>query len=72
MADASQDALRPSCEELAGLVVELRAENAALRERIEELERKVNRNSGKGGLYLNQVGLSGVSGRKQALSGVLR
>ncbi len=26
----------------------------------------------KGGLYLNQVGLSGVSGRKQALSGVLR
>lgn len=46
MADASPDALRPSCEELAGLVVELRAENAALRERIEELERKVNRNSG--------------------------
>ncbi len=29
-------------------------------------------NGGKGGLYLNQVGLSGVSGRKQALSGVLR
>ncbi len=28
--------------------------------------------SSKGGLYLNQVGLSGVSGRKQALSGVLR
>jgi BMFP domain-containing protein YqiC len=31
---------------LAVLVVELRNENAALRERLEELERKVNRDSG--------------------------
>jgi transposase len=31
---------------LAALVVELRAENAALRKRVEELERQVNRNSG--------------------------
>jgi hypothetical protein len=28
--------------------------------------------SWKGGLYLSQVGLSGVYGREQALSGVLR
>lgn len=46
MADASADAGRLSYQELAALVVELRGENAVLRERIEELERKVNRDSG--------------------------
>ena len=46
MADASGAAERLSYEELVGLVAGLRAENAALRERIEELERQVNRNSG--------------------------
>ncbi len=45
MADASQDAGRASYEELAALVVELRAENAALREQIEELGRKASRDS---------------------------
>ena len=46
MVDASPGADRPSYEELAALVVELRAENAALRERLDELERRVNRDSG--------------------------
>ena len=46
MARASGGADQPSYEELAALVAELRAENAALRARIEELERQVNRNSG--------------------------
>jgi len=46
MADASGAAERPSYEELVALVAELRAENARLRERSEELERQVNRNSG--------------------------
>lgn len=46
MADASGAAERPGYEELVALVGELRAENARLRERIEELERQVNRNSG--------------------------
>jgi transposase len=45
VADSSPDADRPSYEELAALIVELRAENAALRERIEELERKAGRDS---------------------------
>jgi len=45
MADASEAAGRLSYEELVALVPELRAENARLRERIEELERRVNRNS---------------------------
>jgi transposase len=46
VADVGGGAGRPSYEELAALVVELRAENAALRERIAELERRLNRNSG--------------------------
>lgn len=46
MADASSDASRPSYDELAALVVELRAENAALCERIDELERQAKRDSG--------------------------
>ena len=46
MADASGAAGRLSYEELVVLAAELRAENARLRERIEELERQVNRNSG--------------------------
>jgi transposase len=46
VADASGAAERLSYEELVGLVAGLRAENAALRDRIEELERQVNRNSG--------------------------
>jgi transposase len=44
--DASSAAERLSYEELVALVAELRAVNAALRERIEELERQVKRNSG--------------------------
>ena len=43
MADASGGAGGLSYEELAALVVELRAENAALRARLEEVERKVSR-----------------------------
>jgi hypothetical protein len=50
--DAIPDAVRPSYEELARLVVELRAENAALRERIEELERRVNRDSGNSSMLI--------------------
>jgi len=46
VARASGGADQPSYEELAALVAELRAENAVLRARIEELERQVNRNSG--------------------------
>jgi transposase len=46
VADASSSAGGLSYEELAALVVELRAENAVLRERIDELERKANRDSG--------------------------
>lgn len=45
MPDASRDAGGLSYEELVALVLELRAENAALRERIEELEGKANRDS---------------------------
>jgi transposase len=40
----------PSYAELAALVVELRAENAVLRERIDELERRANRDSGNSGM----------------------
>jgi len=43
---ASSGARRPTYDELVVLVGELRAENAALRKRIEELERQLNRNSG--------------------------
>ena len=46
MPDASSGAEGLSREELAARIVELRAENAALRKRVEELERHVNRNSG--------------------------
>jgi transposase len=45
VADASGGAGGLSYEELAALVVELRAENAALRARLEEVERKVSRDS---------------------------
>lgn len=45
MAGASHGAGRPSYAELEALVVEFRAENMALRERIEELERRLNRDS---------------------------
>ena len=54
MADASGGAEGLSREELAALVVELRAENAALRKRIEELERQVNRNSGNSSMAPSQ------------------
>jgi transposase len=43
--DASVGAVRPSYEELVALVAELRAVNAAQRERIEELERRLGMNS---------------------------
>lgn len=46
MADARKAADWLSYEELAALVVELRAENAALRERVDELERRDRRDSG--------------------------
>jgi transposase len=46
VADASGGAREPGYEELAARVVELIAENAALRARVEELERKANRDSG--------------------------
>ncbi len=45
MAGTSRDAGRPSRDELEALVAELRAENAALRERLEELERRLGRDS---------------------------
>jgi len=54
VADASGGAEGLSREELAALVVELRAENAALRKRIEELERQVNRNSGNSSMAPSQ------------------
>lgn len=44
--DGSADADRLSREELVALVLELRAENKTLRGRIEELERRANRDSG--------------------------
>lgn len=46
MSGASGDAGRPSYAELETLVAELRAQNAAFRERIEELERRVRQDSG--------------------------
>jgi transposase len=45
MAGASHGAGQPTYAELETLVAELRAENAALRERIEELARRLNRDS---------------------------
>jgi transposase len=52
--DASGAAGGLSYEELVELVAQLRAENAALRERIEELERQVNRNSGNSSMSPSQ------------------
>ena len=45
MGSASSDARRPSYEELEALVAELMAQNQGLRERVEELERQLGRNS---------------------------
>jgi transposase len=45
VADAGLGAGRPSYDELVVLVAELRAENRALRERIEELERRLGQSS---------------------------
>jgi transposase len=54
VADASSDAGRLGYDELVALVVELRAENAALRERIDELERQSKRDSGNSSMAPSQ------------------
>ena len=67
MPDASSGAEGLSREELAALVVELRVENAALRKRVEELERQVNRNSGNSSMPPSQEPpLSRAERRRQA------
>jgi transposase len=45
VSSASEESGRPSYEDLAALVAELRAQNAALIARVEELEREANRTS---------------------------